>query len=524
MVAALIAALAAMSVAVVAAPAQAATGDDGSVVRTDAGPVRGTVHDGYRKFQGIPFAAPPVDELRWQSPRPPLRWSEPRDATVPGNRCAQTASAGTPADTEDCLYLNVTTPRTAGHGRPKPVMVWLHGGGNSFGAGSDFDAHRLAVGGDVVVVTTNYRLGVFSAFAHPTLASEVGGGFGLEDQQAALRWVQRNAAAFGGDPRRVTLFGESGGGFDVCGQLTSPAARGLFHRAIIQSGTCASDWPANGMVHGQPASSPWVAADEAEGHGSALATEHGCTDPATAVACLRQVPAADLVAKDYVTFITRLTYGNRVLPVRPDRALAAGRFHRVPVIAGHTRDEGRLAPAFAPQPFTEEDYQALLVEAFGDQASRVAAEYPSSAHGSPILAYSAVLTDRVWACAHVTDDRALATRTPVYGYEFADRQAPTGFFPFPPDLPSGAFHSSELAYLFDVAGFDAEFTPSQQRLADQMIRYWARFAATGNPNGGDLPDWPRFRHSNAQSLAPADGGGIQQVDVNREHNCGFWLS
>jgi para-nitrobenzyl esterase len=149
----------------------------------------------------------------------------------------------------------------------------------------------------------------------------------------------------------------------------------------------------------------------------------------------------------------------------------------------------------------------------------VAAEYPSAEHGSPILAYAQVLTDRVWACGHVSDNRALARKTPVYTYEFADRTAPTGWFEFPPNLPPGAFHSSELPYLFDLAGFPGVLNPEQDALADQMIAYWARFAATGNPNGRDLPGWPIFRGANAQSLAPA---AITQVDVAAEHNCGFW--
>jgi para-nitrobenzyl esterase len=494
------------------------TNSGGAVAWTDAGPVRGTVAQGYRTFQGIPFAAPPVGELRWRSPQPPQRWTQPRDATKPSGPCAQTAGGGMESTNEDCLYLNVTAPTQ--HGRLKPVMVWLHGGGNSYLTAGGFDAHRLALGADAVVVTTNFRLGVFGFLGHPDLPNS--GAYGLEDQQAALRWVQRNAIFFGGDPANVTLFGESGGAFDVCGQLTSPTAQGLFHRAIMESGACTTSWPANGIVYGKPANSPWIPQAKADAEGVALATAHGCSD----ATCLRHIPAADLITVDNGP--TPVVYGNRTLPQRPNEALAAGHFHQVPVISGNTRDEGRLSAAFSPSPFTEDQYHQLLTVAFGDQAHRIANEYPSSRFGSPGLAYGAMLTDHVWACPQLTDDRALARRTPTYAFEFADRQAPQGFFPFPADIPGGAFHSSEVAYLFDVAGFTPNFTPAQQQLADQMITYWGNFAATGNPNTPNnshtpqnpaLPTWPKLHTTNAQSLAP---NNIHQVDLATEHNCAFW--
>jgi para-nitrobenzyl esterase len=480
-----------------------ATGDR-LVVRTDAGQVQGTAHDGYRTFQGIPYAAPPVGDLRWSAPRPAQKWTGVRDATRPSEPCAQSAGAGAASTTEDCLYLNVTTPDAD---RPRPVMVWLHGGGLSWGSGSAFDPHRLAVGGGVVVVTVNYRLGLFGFLGHEGLADS--GAYGLQDQQAALRWVQRNAAAFGGDPRRVTLFGESGGAWAVCGQLAAPGARGLFHRAIIQSGTCATEPPANGIRYGDAPMSSYRSLAAAHADGDALAAAHGCAD----VACLRAL-SADELNKGYDALVmSSVAYGTRVLPEHPSTALATGRFNRVPVLTGTTRDEGRLTAAFSPQPFTEDVYQRLLDEAYGDQAARIGARYPSSAFGSPGLAWSAVLTDGVWACAQLGDARRAARWAPVYGYEFADRQAPTGYFPFPADLPAGAYHSSEVAYLFDVANFPVSFTPAQQRLADRMIGYWSRFAATGDPG------WARLRDSNVQSLAP---GAIQQVDYAATHDCGFW--
>jgi len=500
--------VAASVIASVLAPVGAQADDGDALVRTDSGPVRGTVAQGYRSFQGIPYAAPPVGELRWRSPRPPRPWSQPRDATVPGAACAQ--AAGRPGASEDCLFLNVTTPIP--NGRLRPVMVWLQGGGNSYGAGSDYDPHRLAVGADVVVVTMNFRLGLFGYLAHPGLPNS--GDYGLEDQQAALLWVRRNAIAFGGDPRTVTLFGESFGSNDVCAHLVAPGSGGLFQRAILQSSACTIDWPVNGHLPGRPAGSPFVSRATAEADGLAVAAQYGCADPATAVACLRRVPAADFTAIDRGPI--PMVYGNRVLPPRPPDAVAQGRFHRVPMISGSTRDEGRLFAALTPQPI---DYDAQLRTSFGEAAERIRHQYPVADLGSPALAWAAVLTDRVWTCPQLIDDRLLARRTTVFTYQFADRNAPIGFYPFPPDLPPGAFHSSELSYLFEWAGFTVNLTPAQQRLANQLIAHWGRFAATGDPNGPGLPTWLRFHGSNAQSMAPDD---THVINLQTQHQCGFW--
>ncbi len=225
---------------------------DAAIVRTDSGPVRGIVADKYRLFQGIPYAASTAGEGRWRSPRPAGAWTQPRDATAPGSMCPQQPSsyADVASLEEDCLCLNVTTPRSADLQRPMPVMVWIHGDG-AVGAGSFFDARRLATLGDVVVVTINYRLSIFGAFGHPGLAGS--GAFGLEDQQAALRWVARNAAEFGGDPGNVTVFGESYGGLSTSAHLVAPASAGRFHRAIIQSGFALMDLPAGGIFPDLPA-------------------------------------------------------------------------------------------------------------------------------------------------------------------------------------------------------------------------------------------------------------------------------
>ncbi|MEV6911248.1 carboxylesterase family protein [Amycolatopsis sp. NPDC051071] len=486
----------------------AAEAGESPIVRTDSGPVRGVITSEVRSFQGIPFAAPPVGDLRWRPPRRPDSWTAVRDASKPGPRCAQGPGLGSAAsDAEDCLYLNVIGP--AGPTRkPRPVMVWVHGGGFTGGAGSDYDFKRLALGGDVVVVSVNYRLGVFGFYGHPELGRD-SGAFGLEDQQAALRWVQRNARAFGGDPRNVTLFGESAGGMSTCGQLTSPSAAGLFSRAIIQSGPCTLSWPDDGFAPGVPAGTPFRPRADVEKDGVAVAAKLGCAD----VACLRRLPVKDLVNQPLAT----PAFDTAVLPEHPAAALKAGRFARVPVLSGTTRDEARLFVALYPgQPFTEERYQELLRTGFGAKAPIVAAKYPSAKHGGPAMAFADAMTDRVWACPEAEAKRSLSARTRSFGYEFADRNAPA-LIPAPPGMRMGAAHGSELAYLSDLTGFPVELNPAQKELAARMIQYWTRFARTGDPNGEELPKWRPSPKT--QSLTPDK---IGPVDFAAEHHCGFW--
>jgi para-nitrobenzyl esterase len=502
--------------------------DDAAIVETDAGPVRGRIEAGYRLFEGIPFAAPPVGDLRWQSPRPVEPWSEPRDATAPGEWCVQPASApgSLGGGAEDCLYLNVTAPMTATAETPLPVMVWIHGGGFISGAGSIFDARRLAMQGDVVVVTVNYRLGIFGFFGLEGLPNS--GAFGLEDQVAALQWVQRNAAAFGGDPGNVTLFGESAGGMSTCALLTSPRTDGLLHQAIVQSGSCLIDWPANGIFPGQEAGSLWGSAAELDELGAAVAASVGCDEAADRLACLRQTPPDTLMESPLAPAYGRVSYGNDVLPENPADVMRAAGALSVPVMMGVTRDEARTFVSFDPEPITDERYAVLMAEAFGDSATAVEQEYPLSGYASPGLAWAAAMTDRVWACPNLENLELLSAETTVYAYEFADRDAPS-LFPFPPELPGGAYHGSEILSLFDlpIPGFDPGMTDDQLALADTMIAYWANFARHGDPNGPGLPDWSAFALGESppyvQSLAPGPDG-VGPVAFGDEHRCAFWAT
>ncbi|MEU7479892.1 carboxylesterase family protein [Lentzea sp. NPDC042327] len=488
-----------LATAVVTAPAAAGNGaGDGRVVRTDKGLVAGTVAEGYRTFGAIPFAAPPVGANRWRDPQPAAAWRGVRDATVPSPKCAQLPQLGQPgSQTEDCLYLNVTAP--TGPARPRPVMVWVHGGGFTAGAASDYDARRLATRTGAVVVTVNYRLGVFGFFGLPGLAGS--GAFGLADQQAALRWVQRNARAFGGDAGNVTVFGESAGGLSVCALLASPRAAGLFDKAIIQSGPCGLTTPG-----GQPGvfSTLWRERAAVEQTGAQAAAGLGCAD----VACLRALPVTALLGV-HTAFGTP-AHGTAVLPVDPVVAQRTGRMHHVPTLVGSTHDEATLFAALLfPQPIPTAAYRQALAGLYAaEDVDRVLARYPADGNGDVRDELARLMTDQSWACTVADARRELGRHQRVSGYEFADAGVPL-LFPDLPPFPGGyrAYHASELLMLFDFPG--VVLTPAQRAVSDYMITAWGRFARTGEPG------W----RAAVQSLAP---GAIGPTDFARDHRCGFW--
>ncbi|MER6514879.1 carboxylesterase family protein [Nonomuraea sp. NPDC001636] len=485
-------------------------------VATDKGEVAGTDRDGVRRFQGVPYAKPPVGALRWQLPQEPAAWRGVRQAKAPGPSCPQTGENGGLAEhsSEDCLYLNVTTP--ADRSRKLPVVVWLHGGGYSSGSGADYDPARMVRDGHVVVVTVNSRLGVFGFFGHPDLPDS--GTYGLADQQAALRWVRRNITAFGGDPSRVLLAGQSSGGISVCGQLASPQAAGLFQRAAIQSGSCKPDWTGELSAPGDGASKLWIDRTVLQRRGRTAARllpePPACSDTED-LACLRGVPAKDLLALNGPFHSP--AYDTPLVPREPWTSFAKGRFVRVPVIEGTTRDEHTLFASLfhlADEPA----YRAQLVKAFGAaKAVKIAAEYPAARYRSPALAFAAVGTDFTAACPAVHEARMLAGHVPTYMFEFADPNPPA------PDLglPLAAYHGSELLSLFDMGQSYEALDPAQRKLSAQMIQYWTRFAATGDPNTAGLPKWGRFDGDHALALAP---GAISPTDYTKRHDCRFWAT
>jgi para-nitrobenzyl esterase len=499
---------------------------DPTVVRTLNGTVKGMVKGETRQFLGIPYAAPPVGNLRWQPPQPAASWRGTRDATKFGSVCTQ-AQGQTMIGSEDCLFLNVYTPaRLQVH---LPVMVWVHGGAFVSGAGSQYDPTALVTHGDVIVVTINYRLGSFGFLALPGLSQEdrhgSSGEYGLLDQQAALHWVRANIARFGGDTHNVTLFGESAGGAAVCDQIASPRIGGFFQKAITESGPCEA---AN-------IATPTLAA--AKTTGSNFATTVGCSGTNQAiVACMRATPASVLVA--HTNAGARMFAPNvdgSVLPRSVKSALAMGLFNHVPIIEGSNRNEGDLFAfllVFAtgkPVPLTEAQYTGLLTQLFGSNAPIVQAQYSVSKYGSPDEAYATMLTDFGYTCPGRTADRLLSTQVPTYAYEFNDPNPP-GIPIKPPDFTIGVYHSSELQYIFQggvasiITGTISPLNAAQTALSNQMIDYWTTFAHTSNPNSFRTPHWSLYRNQldNFQSLTSA-GNGIGPITTfATEHQCAFW--
>ncbi|MEV6557465.1 carboxylesterase/lipase family protein [Nocardia sp. NPDC051756] len=485
--------------------------NDPVVVRTQSGPVRGKLAGNARSFSGIPYAAAPTGELRWKPPVAPALWSQERDATKPGDKCLQSGAPGGLAGSEDCLFLNVWTPKSTAPQR-RPVMVWIHGGAFAAGTGNEYNPAQLVRAGDMLVVTINYRLGALGFLGHPAVAHDDGqvGNFGLMDQQAALRWVHDNIAAFGGDPAKVTIAGESAGAMSVCDHLVSPGSERLFQGAILESGPCGL------QVDRQ------TAVARSEEYAAAL----GCPGTDAGVArCLRALPAEKLTEKmlQYTggagVGLPGPIFGQPLLPEDPIAAFRGGRAAKVPVLIGANHDE--FTNFVVMQPITAEQYPEQL-KMFGPHADAVAAQYPLAAYPQPSLAWAAVMTDHIFVCPTADMAKSLVRTAPVYSYEFADANAaplPILGLPNPPPFPLGAAHAFELPYLFDLDQIPAPATPAQKDLSDKMIRYWAAFVRTGDPNSRGLPDWPRHTGDQALVLEPEKS---TTTDLARTHHCDLW--
>ena len=472
-------------------------------VKTQQGKVQGKlINEGeVRAFLGIPYAAPPVGDLRWKAPEPAAKWKGVRDARNYGARCMQGnvfedmvfQDAGM---SEDCLYLNVFTPAGAKAKSKLPVMFWIHGGGYAGGSASEprHDGDFLPTKG-VVLVTINYRLGVFGFLATAELAQEAGGAagnYGLMDMIAALGWVQQNIGRFGGDPGNVTIFGESAGSFAVSTLMASPLAQGLFAKAIGESG---------GAMELGAADAPTPAGREQRNQAWMA------TLGATTLKELRALPAGTILAAATASGAPRFSpvVDGKVIVEPVAETYARGKQAHVPLLAGWNRDEGG-PPG---QPMTAEEWRATAARLFGDRAQEFLALYPDVTdeqsqrsaidyNGDTFIA----LGTWKWIEAQVKTGDA-----PVYRYHFELPAPPSKFH-----LGSYAFHSDDIEYVFGTLDTrpGAVWRPEDRRLSEQMMDYWTNFAKTGDPNGAGLPEWPRYDktgeviHLDSESTASPD--------------------
>jgi para-nitrobenzyl esterase len=511
-------------------------------VRTTDGPIQGFVRNGISTFLGIPYAAPPAGEQRWQPPQPVAAWTQTLNAKKFANTCPQITELGVFAGpvslTEDCLYLNVFTPHDA-HGKKLPVLVWIHGGGLFDGESNDYDATALVKGGPAgptVVVTINYRLGLLGYFAHPVLDGEGHdfGNYGLMDQQAALHWVQRNIAAFGGEPGNVTVGGQSAGSSSTAALVISPASAGLFHRAIFESGPMLTVAPR----------------ELAEQRGSKFAAAAGCGEEVNgaAASCLRKLSVSKILSLQGTAaangpYVNGLLVDGKVLPIPGDTAWTTGKFNHMPIMNGSVADEGAFAASIDELffgPISAERYAELVKTIYGGPAgpgagppnypegtpAAVMAKYPLGSYKTPGDAWVAVGTDAN-VCRHPYLDSRVAQHVPLYAYEFSDRDA-AWYFP-KLSFTHGAAHTIDIQFLFNdwhggPLGILHPLSPQEHALSKQLVAAWTNFMYAGNPNlKGDAP-WPRYTAGSPVYLSQnvPHLSTITEAQFRATHKCDFW--
>lgn len=488
-----------------------ATGPVTSTLKIESGQLQGANADaqaGVRVFRGIPYAAPPVGELRFHAPRPAARWSGVRSALDFGTACWQNFSydsfvwsRGDFQRSEDCLYLNVWTG-AAEQSEKRPVMVWFHGGSHTVGYGHSkiFDGTELARQG-VVLVSINYRLGPLGFLAHESLeVNGAAGNYGLMDKVAALRWVQRNIEAFGGDPENVTLFGQSAGSSSVCYLMASPQANGLFHKAIGQSAACMRERRETPDLNGYERGAALAAAAGLGTDAAATANELRALDPKTLLA------AADSSGWHNRS---RVTIDGYMVPKPPLQTYAAGEQHQVPLLVGSMANEGHLLFP-VNEALTKQALTDWLQKRFGDAAAELQRLYAAELKASAGLAQREILTDQFMAYGMRNWARQNARAgQPSFLYFF--NHVPPAFrlyLPHAPDLQlpagprsAGAYHSGDLAYVFGTLGLvGMDWNERDRELSRQITGYWTNFAKTGDPNGSGLPAWPSYGGTQAAGL------------------------
>ena len=518
-----VAALAASSLATGRTVARAAQVgcSSGTTVTTTSGTVCGVAQPGYNQWLGIPYAAPPVGALRWASPQAPTPWTTTLEALSQPPGCP---GSGTSTASEDCLYLNVTAP--TGVSGPLPVMFYIHGGGFTGGTTDSYPEDTLATGGPVVVVGIEYRLGVLGFLADKALGAN-SGDYGLEDQEFAMKWVKQNIAAFGGDPHNVTIMGTSAGASSVCDQISSPAARGLFEKAISISGEYNSLFGAPTSLQHQDCKAQLPTEQQADAAGDTFAANVGC-GPGTAdvAACLRGVSVQTLETAQATSGTNSPIINGTILTEQPLEAFAKGQVNRVPAILGVNRDEDLTGTAT-----TAAAYTTLVDSQYGppyaNQAAAVLAHYPLSRFPSPYVASRTVAADSNTVCPALTRDGYLSKLMPVYAYEGDNPDLPPYSTTSP--NPGGSVHDWEPGYLFPTAmgiPVTSALDANEATLRTELIAQFTAFARTGSPNTTGVPLWPQFNSRTGDlvmSLQPAgDDELMSSAAISFDHNCGFW--
>jgi para-nitrobenzyl esterase len=472
----------------------AAGASSGLVVQTKNGAVRGVLVGAVKEWRGVPYAAPPIGRLRWQPPAPMAPWSGVRDASTFTPPCIQIDFVGGTFGSEDCLYLNVFVPSTATASSRLAVMVHLHPGANFYG--QPYSKASALTARNVIVVTLAYRLGVFGFMGHPALTREGGGQsgeYGALDQLAALRWVHDNIAAFGGDPRRVTLFGSSAGSFDTVALMASPLSRGLIARAAVQGVSFSALTGKENTLR------------DVERFGGFVASTVGCGSSSEVLACLRALPASTLVLAAGQGDVSGPPVGSSVLPLSAFQLISERR--TVPLLVGFDREEdagffyannGNMFPT----PYLNDNWvdntNHLVGRGLGAQARSL---YPRSAYDSLLWSYITMRTDAVRGCPTRRLANAVSARAPVWRYLYTHVDENNPFF-----AQFRASHVFEEQFLWgeDVFGSGYVPSPAEKVLSKHMTDYWTNFAKTGNPNGTGLPTWPQYNTVNEPTLTLDD--------------------
>jgi para-nitrobenzyl esterase len=501
----------------------------GTDVQTNSGPVCGVTASDQMSYLDIPFAAPPVGSLRWEPPQAPQPWTTTYQATQSVPECLSPAfgAPGVQAGTsEDCLYLEVIKPADVQPGQKLPVMVEFHGGG-FIGTALTNNGGNLVSTGPVIYVFPNYRLGILGFLADKGFGPNAGD-YGLMDQQFALRWVQQNIAAFGGNPDNVTIFGESAGGATECDQVTSPAAKGLFKQAISISGFYNYNvntvwWPADCKEN-------LLTEAQAQAMSAQFAAKVGCGSAAAVAACLRAVPA-DTLAEDggqvenvFGGGVIGPIVNGTTLPMSPGKAFKTGHVNHVKLMIGVGGNEfngGVYAntPGQAPVvATTPAQYQQLVTQQFGSLAPKVMQLYPLQDFPSPFIAYRNIMADAFSACPALANDAQLSKYIPVYAYEDDDTDSPaTGT-----TEPLGAYHSAINRLVHDSP---SSLDPNQAALQTQVLLQWTSFARTGNPDVAGAPPWTSYTAANPMVMSWQPSGDSMLTPASTlmtQHNCGFW--